>query len=216
METIQTLLGYFLHIDQYLQALITYMGPWIYVLLFAIIFCETGLIIMPFLPGDSLLFAAGTLAGIGAIDIHLLAVTLVIAALLGDTVNYAAGHWIGPKIFQKEDSFFFKKDYLNKTHSFYQRYGGKTIIIARFIPIIRTFAPFIAGVGTMRYKHFLLFNITGGILWIYGLLYISYFFGNIPFIQKNFSWVIVAIILISITPPILEYMRQFYRREREH
>ncbi len=202
----------FLHLDQHLNQIITDYGFWTYLILFMIIFVETGLVIMPFLPGDSLLFAAGTFAALGSLNLWLLIVLLFIAAFLGDTLNYFIGNFIGPKVFSK-DYRFLKKEHLLKTQQFYEKHGGKTIIFARFMPIIRTFAPFIAGVGTMNYKKFLSYNIIGGILWIAGFTVLGYLFGNIPAVKKNFTLVIFGIILLSMTPPLIEYLRSKFQKK---
>jgi membrane-associated protein len=206
METIQYLIDLFLHFDKHLNEVIIQYGALTYVILFLIIFAETGLVITPFLPGDSLIFAAGTFAAIGSFEVNLLFVILAAAAILGDTVNYWIGHYIGPKVFHKESKYI-KKEYLERTHQFYEKYGGKTIIIARFVPIIRTFAPFVAGVGSMTYSKFILYNISGGVLWVALFAYAGYFFGNIPIIKNNFSFVIIVIIIISILPGVIEYFR---------
>ncbi|MGE5805513.1 MAG: DedA family protein [Ignavibacteria bacterium] len=206
METIQYLIDLFLHFDKHLNEVIIQYGALTYVILFLIIFAETGLVVTPFLPGDSLIFAAGTFAAIGSFEINLLFVILTAAAILGDTVNYWIGHYIGPKVFHKESKYI-KKEYLERTHQFYEKYGGKTIIIARFVPIIRTFAPFVAGVGSMTYSKFILYNIGGGVLWVALFAYAGYFFGNIPIIKNNFSFVIIVIIIISILPGVIEYFR---------
>ncbi|MCC7094991.1 MAG: DedA family protein [Ignavibacteriaceae bacterium] len=205
------LVDLFLNLDAHLHELIIYYGIYTYIILFIIIFAETGFVFTPFLPGDSLLFAAGTFAATGAFDIRLLIILLTIAAILGDTVNYWIGNRIGPKIFQKE-SRFIKKEYLQKTHNFYEKHGGKTIIIARFIPIIRTFAPFVAGIGTMTYSKFILYNIVGGAVWVLLFVLGGYFFGNIPLVKDNFSITIIAIIFISILPGIIEYVRHRKRK----
>ena len=176
-------------------------------ILFLIVFLETGLVVAPILPGDSLLFAAGAFAALGALDVGLLFFLLVAAAILGDTLNYAIGHYLGPKVFHYEKSRFFNPDHLRKTHAFYEKYGGKTIIIARFIPIVRTFAPFVAGIGAMNYRRFLAYNVVGGFLWVAICLFAGYFFGNLPFVKKNFSLVILAIIVISVLPAVVEYLR---------
>jgi membrane-associated protein len=197
-----------LHLDKYLDLMIQTMGVWSYVIIFLIIFCETGLVVTPILPGDSLLFAIGTFAALGSFDIIIVLILLTIAAVAGDTVNYWIGNYLGPKVFHYEDSRFFKKKHLERTHQFYEEHGGKTIIIARFIPIIRTFAPFVAGIGSMTYRKFLSYNVVGGILWIFSLTLAGYFFGNIPVVRKNFSLVIMAIIVISVLPGIIEYLRQ--------
>jgi membrane-associated protein len=202
-----------LHIDKYLGEIIKDYGTWTYGILFAIVFLETGFVITPFLPGDSLLFAAGSFAALGALDPHFLFILLSIAAILGDTVNYWIGHKIGNKAFSS-GSRFFKKEYLDKTHAFYEKHGGKTIIIARFIPIIRTFAPFVAGIGEMTYVKFISYNIIGGILWVAIFVYAGYFFGTIPFVKNNFSLVIIAIIVISVVPIILEFVKHKVKSKR--
>ena len=207
MDFLSDLLSLFLHLDQHLTDLTLQYGGWIYLILFLIVFCETGLVVTPFLPGDSLLFAAGSLAAIGSMNIHALFLLLTAAAIIGDTVNYAAGHYFGEKVFS-DDARVLKREYLHRTHQFFERHGGKTIIIARFVPIIRTFAPFVAGAGSMNYRHFLIYNVTGGIAWTALFLYGGYFFGNLPFVKKNFTLVIMAIIILSILPGIIEYWRQ--------
>jgi membrane-associated protein len=206
MEFFYYIIDFIINIDKHLSELISAYGTLTYFILFAIIFAETGLVITPFLPGDSLLFAAGTFAALGSIDVYILFVLLCIAAIVGDTVNYWVGHYIGPRVF-KENRRFIKKEYLERTHAFYEKHGGKTIIIARFIPIIRTFAPFVAGVGAMTYSKFILYNVSGGILWIGSFLFLGYFFGNIPFVRSNFSLVILAIIILSVLPGVFEYFR---------
>jgi membrane-associated protein len=207
MELLKTLLDIFLHIDKHLSELIQNYGLWTYLIMFIIIFLETGLVVTPFLPGDSLLFAAGTFAALGALDMMWLFVILSIAAIAGDTVNYWIGAYVGPKVFHKEKVRFLNKDYLDRTHQFYEKYGGKTIIIARFVPIIRTFAPFVAGIGSMTYWRFISYNVIGGIAWIVLCTLAGYFFGNLPIVKENFSLVILAIIIISILPGVIEYMR---------
>jgi len=214
MDLLKTVIEFVLHIDKHLSAIIQQFGAWTYAILFAVIFIETGLVIMPFLPGDSLLFAAGTFAALGALDVRLLIALLAVAAVIGDTVNYWIGHRIGEKAFSREDARFFKKDYLDRTHAFYEKHGGKTIIIARFVPIIRTFAPFVAGIGKMSYGRFLSFNVIGGVGWVVLLVGTGYFFGNIPFIRKNFSIAILAIILISTVPIAVEYFRHRKNKTR--
>ena len=206
MEFISYILDLFLNLDKNLNELILQYGTLTYFILFLVIFAETGFVVTPFLPGDSLLFAVGTFTALGAFDLILILVLLITAAILGDTVNYWIGNRIGPKIFQKETRFI-KKEHLKKTHDFYEKHGGKTIIIARFIPIIRTFAPFVAGVGTMTYSKFILYNIVGGVLWVLIFVLGGYFFGNIPFVKNNFSITIVVIIFISILPGIIEFIR---------
>jgi membrane-associated protein len=208
MEWITTLIDLFLHLDQYLNVIIRDYGLWTYLLLFVIIFCETGLVVFPILPGDSLLFAAGAFAAMGALDPWWLFGLLSIAAVAGDTVNYGVGNLVGPKIFHQEKVRFFKKEYLIRTHEFYERHGGKMIIFARFIPIIRTFAPFVAGIGKMTYLHFISYNVIGGIAWIAIFIFGGYYFGNLPLVKKNFTLVIIAIIFISILPAIVEFLRQ--------
>jgi membrane-associated protein len=198
----------FLHLDKHLAEVIQSYGPWTYGLLFAIVFLETGLVVTPLLPGDSLLFAAGSFAALGALDIALLFLLLSIAAVLGDTLNYAIGHYLGPRVFHYERSRFFNPEHLRRTHAFYETYGGKTIIIARFVPIVRTFAPFVAGIGAMSYARFLLYNVAGGVLWVGVCLGAGYLFGNLPFVKKNFSLVILAIIFVSLLPAVVEYLRQ--------
>jgi membrane-associated protein len=197
-----------LHLDKYMDLMIQTMGVWSYVIIFLIIFCETGLVVTPILPGDSLLFAIGTFAAIGSFDLAVVLLLLTIAAIAGDTVNYWIGNYLGPRVFHYEDSRFFKKKHLERTHQFYEKHGGKTIIIARFIPIIRTFAPFVAGIGRMTYHKFLSYNVVGGILWIFSLTLAGYFFGNIPIVRENFSLVIMAIVVISVLPGVIEYLRQ--------
>jgi membrane-associated protein len=201
----------FIHLDKYLTTIIQSYGTWTYLILFAIIFCETGLVVLPFLPGDSLIFAAGTLAALGALDIKWLIILMCIAAVAGDTVNYWIGWWVGPKIFQKENVRFLNKKHLMEAHAFYEKYGGITIILARFMPFVRTFAPFVAGIGTMSYWRFMSYNVIGGILWINIFGWLGYYFGNMPYIKKNFSLVILAIVIISVMPAVIEY---FKRKQR--
>ena len=207
MEWIHGFIDFVLHLDAHLIELVRDYGGWTYAILFLIIFCETGLVVTPILPGDSLLFAVGTIAATGALDPLTVSVLLAIAAILGDTVNYAAGYWIGPRIFSREDSWLLNKQHLERTHRFYEKYGGKTIIFARFIPIIRTFAPFVAGIGKMSYSRFITYNVVGGIVWIAAFIYAGYFFGNIPIVKDNFSLVILAIIVISVMPAVIEFWR---------
>jgi membrane-associated protein len=201
------LVDLFLHLDKHLAEVIQSYGHWTYALLFTIVFLETGLVVTPILPGDSLLFAAGSFAALGALDLSLLFVLLTMAAILGDTLNYAIGHYLGPKVFHYERSRFFNPEHLKRTHEFYERYGGKTIIIARFVPIVRTFAPFVAGVGAMSYARFVTYNVLGGVLWVAVCLAAGYFFGNLPFVKKNFSVVILGIVFVSVLPAIVEYLR---------
>jgi membrane-associated protein len=206
MEFLKYLVDLFLHLDKHLNEIILQYGAVTYVILFLVIFAETGFVFTPFLPGDSLLFAAGTFAAMGSFNIHLLFFILSLAAIIGDSVNYWIGHYIGMKLFEKNNRFL-KKEYLERTHKFYEKHGGKTIILARFIPIIRTFAPFVAGVGAMTYSKFIAFNIIGGIIWCAVFIYGGYFFGNLSFVKNNFSFVIIAIILISTLPIFVEYIR---------
>jgi len=207
MEFILSILQFFIHIDAHLSQIIQEYGIWTYAILFVIIFAETGFVVTPFLPGDSLIFAAATFAGLGLLNPWLLFGLLALAGILGDSVNYAIGHTIGPRVF-REDVRFLKREYLDRTHAFYEKYGGKTIILARFIPIIRTFAPFVAGVGAMTYPRFVLFNVIGGLLWVALFTALGYFFGNIPTVQRNFTLVILGIVFISLLPPIVEFLRQ--------
>jgi len=207
MEIIKTLFDILMHLDVHLDLVIRSYGTWTYGILFLIIFLETGLVVTPFLPGDSLLFAGGTFAALGSLDVRWLILSLSVAAIAGDTVNYWIGYTVGPKVFHKEKSRFLNKEYLYRTHRFYERYGGKTIILARFIPIIRTFAPFVAGIGTMTYVRFIIYNVSGGIAWVVILVLGGYLFGNIPVVKQNFSLVIFAIIILSILPGIIEFFR---------
>jgi membrane-associated protein len=202
------LFEFIIHIDVHLSEIIQSYGVWTYLILFLIIFCETGLVVTPILPGDSLLFAAGTFAARGDFNVMWLFILLSIAAVLGDTVNYWIGSFVGPKIFHKEHVRFLNKEYLNRTHQFFEKYGGKTIIIARFVPIIRTFAPFVAGIGSMTYWHFISYNVIGGIVWIAAFVFAGYYFGNITIVKNNFTIVIFAIIIISILPGVIEFIRQ--------
>jgi membrane-associated protein len=207
MEFLKSLIDILLHLDVHLDLVIRSYGFWTYGILFLIIFLETGLVVTPFLPGDSLLFAAGTFAALGSLDVMWVIILLSIAAISGDTANYWIGHASGPRVFSKEKSRLFNKEYLHRTHLFYEKYGGKTIVIARFIPIIRTFAPFVAGIGSMTYGRFIAYNVVGGIGWVIILVFGGYFFGNIPVIKHNFSFAIAAIILLSILPGIIEFLR---------
>jgi membrane-associated protein len=212
MLDIHYLIDLFLHVDKHLSQLLQEYGTLTYVILFAVVFCETGLVITPFLPGDSLLFAAGALSATGGLEIHRVALAIFIAAILGDAVNYSIGHYIGPRAFIEGDPGFLRRHflkyaYLKRTEEFYVRYGGKAIILARFVPIIRTFAPFLAGIGTMSYPRFALYNIGGAALWVGLFVYGGYFFGTLPFVRDNFSLVIIAIILLSIMPIVIETIK---------
>jgi membrane-associated protein len=212
MQFLVSLLQYFLHIDKHLFEVVAQYGSATYAILFAVIFIETGLVIMPFLPGDSLLFAAGALAGAGALSVWSVFGLLLLAAFLGDTVNYWIGHWIGPRALSGKLPFL-KKEYLKKAQDFYEKHGGKAIVLARFVPIVRTFAPFVAGVGKMHYPTFLSYNLIGGLLWTGMFTWGGYFFGSLPFVKENFHYVVVLIILISIVPMVLEVIKA--RREEK-
>lgn len=211
MDFVQSVMDLFLHLDDHLSQIIARYGVWTHLILFLIVFAETGLVVTPFLPGDSLLFAAGTFAALGSLDVWLVVALLIGAAILGDTVNYWVGAWIGPRAFSGNVRFL-RKDYLDRTHAFYEKHGGKTIILARFVPIIRTFAPFVAGVGAMSYPKFITYNIVGAVLWVGMFVPAGYFFGNIPAVRENFTVVILAIIAISVVPIALEAIRA--RRSR--
>jgi membrane-associated protein len=208
MELLSTLLDYLLHLDRHLSVIIQDFGGWTYLILFLIIFCETGLVVTPILPGDSLLFAVGAFAATGALDLAWVLVLLTIAAIAGDAVNYAIGHFVGPRVFRKEGVRFLNREYLDRTHQFYEKYGPVTIVIARFVPIIRTFAPFVAGIGRMTYARFAVYNVTGGIAWIAVFVLGGYAFGNIPVVKQNFTLVILAIIMLSVMPGVIEFLRQ--------
>jgi membrane-associated protein len=212
MEIILNFMDIFIHLDKHISFVLQSFGLWTYLIVFLIIFCETGLVVTPILPGDSLLFGLGTFAARGDLDVGYLLILLTIAAIAGDMVNYAIGQYVGPKVFTKNDSRIFKKEYLDRTHQFYEKYGGKSIIIARFMPIIRTFAPFVAGIGSMTYGRFLGYNIIGGISWIVIFIMGGYFFGNMPFVKRNFTLVIIAIIMISVLPGVIEYLRHRAKR----
>ena len=207
------LLDLFLHLDRHLAELTTQYGAWTYAILFAIVFCETGLVVTPFLPGDSLLFAAGAIAatttpdGSHPLNVWAMGGLLIVAAVAGDTVNYHIGYFFGPKILRGEKSWLLNKKHLDRTHAFFARHGGKTIIIARFVPIVRTFAPFVAGVGAMRYRQFLAYNVIGGVAWVVGFVAAGYLFGSVPVVKRNFTLVILGIILVSILPAVIEFVR---------
>lgn len=208
MEVLKNLLDLFLHLDEYLAGIITDYGAWTYGILFVVIFVETGLVVMPFLPGDSLLFAAGTFAALGSFNVWGLIGLLIIAAVTGDAVNYSIGHYLGERAYSIK---WIKKEYLEKTHAFFEKHGGKAIFLARFVPIVRTFAPFVAGIGKMSYAYFATYNVVGGVIWVVLFTLLGFFFGNIPFVKANFEFVIVAIILISVVPMFVEWWKA--RRE---
>ena len=207
MEFVQLVIDFILHIDRHLAELTAAYGPWIYGILFLIIFCETGLVVTPFLPGDSLLFVAGAIATQDAMNIHLMVILLIIAAILGDAVNYSIGRFFGVRLFANPDSKIFRRRHLEITQTFYARHGGKTIILARFVPIVRTFAPFVASMGHMPYRRFAAYNVVGAIAWVTLFSYAGYFFGNLPMVQSNLHYLIVAIIFVSILPGVIEILR---------
>lgn len=206
MGIFDLLIDFILHIDQHLNDIIQNFGVWTYAILFTVIFAETGLVITPFLPGDSLLFAAGTFAALGSLNVFILWLVLFVAAVLGDTVNYWIGKKIGPRVFE-QDFRFLKREYLEQTQAFYDKHGGKTIVLARFVPIVRTFAPFVAGVGTMNYSRFLTFNVFGAFIWTALFVFLGYFFGNIPIVKENFELAIIGIILLSVLPMVYEWLK---------
>lgn len=205
---VTTLLYSLLALDQTLAGIAGQYGHWLYVLLFLVIFAETGLVIFPFLPGDSILFIAGTVVAAANLDVHVLVIVLIVAAILGDTVNYSIGHYIGPKVFDRPDSRWIKQAHLRRTQAFYDKYGGVTIIIARFVPIIRTFAPFLAGVAGMSYQRFLCFNVVGGVVWITSLVYAGYLFGNIPWVKNNLTWIVIGIVIVSLIPAVTTFIKE--------
>ena len=207
MDLLSGFFDLILHLDRHLLELARSYGVWVYAVLFLIVFLETGVVVTPFLPGDSLLFVAGTIAAAGELNIHGLVLLLIAAAIAGDSLNYAIGHYLGPRVFRFDDSRFFKRAYLDRTHAFFERHGGKAIILARFVPIIRTYAPFVAGIGAMRYRRFLMFNVTGAVLWVALLAYAGFFFGNLPLVRNNLTAVILSIIVLSIMPGIIEFWR---------
>jgi membrane-associated protein len=208
MGLVTQVIDFVLHIDVHLDQIIHEYGLVTYLLLFVIVFCETGLVVTPFLPGDSLLFAVGAFAARGSLSLPVALAVLGVAAILGDTANYWIGAVVGPKVFHREDVRLLNRKHLEQTHRFYERYGGKTIVIARFVPIVRTFAPFVAGIGKMTYGHFLSFNVIGGAAWVLGFVMAGFWFGNIPVVKRNFTFVIFAIIVISVIPPVIEFFRQ--------
>lgn len=207
MELLTLFADFVLHIDRHLEALVGDMGPWIYVLLFLIIFCETGLVVTPFLPGDSLLFAIGTLAGAGLLEITWVIPSLIIAAILGDSVNYWIGSRVGPAVFRSDEARFFKRKHLERAHQFYERHGGKAIVLARFIPIVRTFTPFVAGIARMSYPRFLAYNVAGGVAWVIIFVMAGFWFGGMALVKDNLAAVMLAIIILSILPAVIEYLR---------
>ena len=206
MEFVHWFIDFFLHLDRHLAEIIAQYGVHTYTLLFVIVFCETGLVVTPLLPGDSLLFAAGTFAALGSLDVWVLFWLLTVAAILGDTVNYSIGRYVGPKVFDRPDSRWIKQAHLRRTQEFYDKYGGVTIIIGRFVPIVRTFAPFLAGVAGMSYRRFLSFNVVGAVAWITSLVYAGYLFGNIPWVKKNLSLIVVAIVIVSLIPAVTTFV----------
>lgn len=207
MEILKTIIDLFLHVDKNLVSLVDQYGVLVYGILFLVVFMETGFVVTPFLPGDSLLFASGALAAMGSMDIWLLYGLFLVAAIGGDTVNYWIGHYLGPKVFEGK-SRFFKKEYLEEAEKFYEKHGGKAIILARFVPIVRTFAPFVGGVGKMNYSNFITYNIIGGLVWVSLFLFSGYLFGNIPFVKENFHYVVVVIVLMSVVPIFLEFLKK--------
>jgi membrane-associated protein len=214
MEILSSVIDWVLHVDVHLKSLVEQHGALTYAVLFLVVFCETGLVVAPFLPGDSLLFVAGALAAGGRLNIAFLLLVLMAAAVLGDTVNYQAGHYVGPRIFRRGGSSrWLKREHLERTEAFFARYGGKTVLMARFVPIVRTIAPFVAGMGSMAYPRFLAFNVAGGVLWVSLLTLAGYWFGSIPAVEHNFTLVILAIVFLSLLPPLFEYLRS--RRQRD-
>lgn len=201
------LIDFILHIGDHLQELVNNYGNWIYAILFAIVFCETGLVVLPFLPGDSMLFAAGAIAAVGGMNIFVLMGLLIVAAILGDFVNFEIGKHFGKRLFANPNSKIFKQSYLQKTHDYYDKYGGRTIIIARFIPIVRTFAPFVGGMGNMKYSEFVRYNIIGAVAWVVTFSLLGYFFGQLPFVKEHFSWIMIGIIVVSVVPMVIEIIR---------
>ncbi|NUU67567.1 DedA family protein [Enterobacteriaceae bacterium BIT-l23] len=209
MDFIRFVIDFILHIDAHLAEMVAQYGIWVYAILFLILFCETGLVVTPFLPGDSLLFVAGALASLPSneLDVHTMVALMVVAAIIGDAVNYTIGRLFGDRLFSNPNSKIFRRSYLDKTHAFYEKHGGKTIILARFVPIVRTFAPFVAGMGRMSYRHFAFYNVTGALLWVLLFTYAGYFFGNMPVVQENLKLLIVAIIVLSVLPGVVEVVR---------
>lgn len=216
IDLLKKLIDFILHIDTHLSEIIRDYGVWTYGVLFLIIFAETGLVIMPLLPGDSLLFAAGALAALpeSGLNVHLLALLLFIAAVIGDSLNYYIGNKIGPAVFRREDSIWLRKKHLERAHAFFEKYGGRAIILARFVPIVRTFVPFVAGAGSMTYRRFFTYNVIGGFVWIYAFIYLGFFFGNLPVVKENFGLVIMAIIVVSVAPILIEGVRAWREQRR--
>ncbi len=212
MDFLLHVMDLLLHLDKHLAALLAQYGSWVYAILFVIIFVETGLVVMPFLPGDSLLFVAGALWAVSGMNVHSLVLVLVVAAILGDTVNYAVGNYLGPKVFHWEDSRWFNRKALDRTHAFYEKHGGKTIVIARFLPFLRTFAPFVAGIGSMTYARFAAYNVFGALLWVGSLVYAGFYFGNLPIIRNNLTLVILVIIGLSLVPLVIAFVREKMRK----
>lgn len=217
MEFITFIIDFILHIDVHLAELVAEYGTWVYAILFLILFCETGLVVTPFLPGDSLLFVAGAISALDTNDlnVHLMVLLMIVAAIIGDAVNYTIGRIFGDKLFKNPNSKIFRRVYLDKTHAFYEKHGGKAIILARFVPIVRTFAPFVAGMGKMSYRHFAFYNVAGALLWVLSFTYAGYLFGDLPIVQKNLKLLIVAIIFISILPGVIEIIRHRRAAARE-
>jgi membrane-associated protein len=211
--SVKTMIDYILHVQDHLEGFIADYGVWVYALLFLIVFCETGLVVMPFLPGDSLLFAVGALAAQGIMDVRILIPLLLVAAIVGDSINYSIGKWMGQKVFVMQSGFFFRKEYLFKAQAFYEKHGGKAIILARFVPIVRTFAPFVAGVGKMGYSRFILFNVVGAVVWVLGFIGLGYLFGNLPMVKKNMEAVTLGIVFVSVLPIVWEMWKS--RQEKK-
>ncbi len=209
-----TLLYSLLSLDQSIALIATQYGAWFYAIVAAIIFVETGVVVFPLLPGDSLLFLAGTVVASAGLDVHLLVFILALAAVAGDSLNYAIGRYVGPKVFERPDSRWLRKSYLERTHRFYERYGGVTIIIARFVPIVRTFAPFLAGVGAMSYPRFLTYNVVGGVAWVALLTYAGFYFGNIPWVKQNLTFIVLVIVVVSLVPAIVTFLRERHKTPR--
>jgi membrane-associated protein len=207
MDLILSLWDLIVHLDKHLATMVQNYGVWIYAILFAIVFCETGLVVTPFLPGDSLLFIAGALAAGGGMDVNLLVVLLIIAAVLGDAVNYAIGAWIGPRMFKDDNARFLKKSHLEKAHAFYEKWGGAAIILARFTPFLRTYVPFVAGMSRMTYAKFALYNVVGGVVWVASLTYLGYFFGNIPWVKANQGFMVIGIVIVSLLPVLIGVLK---------